>query len=206
MPKHSDDGTKIMGKAGKVKVSVPIKEFANEHGDLVKILEDDMNTKLVSEAKIQRNELKEVIEKISGVGLKSEDFRPKPKPNMMDQEVLAKLVDSDLKPDVIKQLRQVEAETKQRNLIRKQEAEKRQPKTKDLEPIPERTKTSLRDEIRNVLTEIDEFDYKQLRNLAVKFGITMSPTKDKPLNKSNVKDTLVKGLNKLLKETAYEDF
>ena len=42
MPKHSDDGTKIMGKAGKVRVSVPIKDFVSEHKDLVKILEDDI--------------------------------------------------------------------------------------------------------------------------------------------------------------------
>lgn len=95
MPKHSDDGTKIMGKAGKVRVSIPIKDFVSEHKDLVKILEDDIKTKLMSEAQKQKKELKDVIERLSGSGLKPEDFKRPDKPNMIDEKVMKNMVDRD---------------------------------------------------------------------------------------------------------------
>jgi hypothetical protein len=189
--------SKVSKRGGKITVSIPINEFIDEHKSIVKILNKGVPERIIAEAENQRKELKDIIEKAKRIQMN--------KPTMDSEEVMSKLVDVDKekREKVLSGLRKVEAETKERNIIRRVESAK----MKDIKRADEDEKRASIDkkvEIEEMikLIEADAYTYNQLRKIASDNNIAMS---GKTVStKENVKRALLAGLRKK-EDTIYED-
>jgi len=180
--------SKVSKRGGKITVSIPINDFIDEHKSIVKILNEGVPEKIIAEAENQRKELKEIIEKAKRIQMN--------KPNMDSDEVMGKLVDVH-KEKALAGLRKVEAETKERNIVRRVESAK----MKDIKRADEDEKRASIDKKVDIeelikLIEDDIYTYSQLRKIASDNNITMSGKAVS--SKENVKKALLAGLMKKL--------
>jgi len=178
---------KVSKRDGRVSVSIPLNKFIDEHKSIVKILNEGIPEQIIKEAEAQRAELKDIIEKARRIQMN--------KPNMDSDEVIGKLIDvhNEKREKALAGLRKVEAETKERNVIRRVESAK----MKDIKRADEDEKRASIDKKVDIeelikLIEADSYTYQQLRKIASDNNITMSGKTVS--SKENVKKALLAGL------------
>jgi hypothetical protein len=199
--------SKVSKRGGKITVSIPINDFIDEHKSIVKILNEGVPEKVIAEAENQRKELKDIIEKAKRIQMN--------KPTMNSDEVMSKLVDihsdkerMERRERALAQLRKVEADTKERNIARRETMMMREEKKANDEVLNKIVDGEKReekmdvDELINLVESDGTITYNQLRKIASDNNITMS---GKTVStKENVKRALLAGLRKK-QDTIYED-